>query len=312
MKKIFYTIIASLIIFSACEPEDDRLDKLTDNAVPSFVRFDENVADTVSRSEDFEDTLSYALDLAIRIYDDAIYRVALKGSAEYGTDYRIINDSDLSEEGNPIATFELADDFSYVDITFPRNDTASLSRLGVILLEDGTNDGEKVLTLELDTAYGLNYGPLDIGRGPFGENKSIKMVDIDCAIDYDIFANKEVTITEAGDPDFVYSSTLVATATPGTYIIENFGDWGVPTQVKIVLDDAYGVTIAADPQPGLITAIGNAFGVDLSGAEVGYTTGTGSFNTCPGSESISISFNYYRADDSSLFDDPTSAVITLK
>lgn len=312
MKNFIYILLISVVAFSACDYEDERLDMLTENAVPSFVRFDENTADTVSFSEDFEDTLSYSVDLGIRIYDDAVYRVNLEGDAVYGTDYRIINDTDLSADGDPIATFDLADDFSYLDISFPRNDTASLSRIGVILMHDEVNDGEKTLTLELDTAYGLEYGPLQIGRGPYGEQRTVKMIDIDCAIDYDLFADKEVTITEAGDPDFVYSSTLKATETPGTYIIENFGDWGVDTQVKLVLDDAYDVTIPGDPQPGLVTAIGNAFGVDLSGAEVGYALGTGSFNTCPGSENISISFNYYRADDSALFADPSTAVITLK
>ena len=124
-------------------------------------------------------------------------------------------------------------------------------------------------------------------------------------------------ITEINDPadasdDYIYSSTLVSTETPGTYIIENFGDWGADTQVKLILDTSYGVEIPGDPQPGLMTAIGNILGADLTGAEDGYVLGTGSFNTCPGSQVISITYNYYRADDSALFGNPATAEITLK
>ncbi len=155
MKNIFYTITIASLLFAGCDDFELADQGLGFQDLPGYVAFDapgdDAVLDDVEATED-QGTVELTIEVPTGTLSDINVDFSFSGTAEFGVDFTVVGAT--ASGGSIVLPNNVGDvnNFDNVDIV-------------VELLTDGVADGEKTLTVTLDSAQGVDGTAFAVGRG---------------------------------------------------------------------------------------------------------------------------------------------------
>lgn len=162
---VLVAVAFTTMLFYGCENVSDPID-ISSTAKPSYVEL-QDTSSTVLEG----DTLDVVFELPVAIGENVDVTFSISGTATYGTDWKTDN-SDVSADGGTVT-------IEYVDSTTSNDEYA----LEVIFPKDGEKDGEKTLTVTLESAVSESGEELMVGQGPNEKVQNISIQDFDQVIE---------------------------------------------------------------------------------------------------------------------------------
>ncbi|MFH5832242.1 hypothetical protein [Halalkalibaculum sp. DA384] len=164
--KTFVLVAAALatMLFYGCENVNEPYD-ISSTAQPPYVELQDTTSQVLEG-----DTLDVVFELPVAIGEDVDVTFSISGTAEYETDWKT-DDENVSPDGGTVT-------IEYVDSTTSNDEYA----LELIFPRDGEIDGDKNLTVSLESAVSASGEELMVGQGPIEKEQTITIIDFDAKV----------------------------------------------------------------------------------------------------------------------------------
>jgi hypothetical protein len=249
---------------------DDEGLSIKTNSLPSYVRYDINVGDTIDAVEG--STASIEVELPTTIYENVSFDFEFSGNAVFGEDFTVegatASGGTLSIEYDP----ENTGSFDAVDID-------------VVLLRDAAADGVKNLTITLVSAVSESGAMLGAGQGTSNKVTTVKIADIDCALDMNNFTG----VFQCDEPGYAVYDVNLALVSSDPPVIENDNFWDSGLTAQYQFDPSLETTA--------VTIIPFQFD---PGAGMATVTGSGTYNSCD--NVFEVDYTIVRDSDGALYE----------
>ncbi|MFH5883708.1 hypothetical protein ACG2F4_05310 [Halalkalibaculum sp. DA3122] len=232
--KTFVLVAAALatMLFYGCENVNEPYD-ISSTAQPPYVELQDTTSQVLEG-----DTLDVVFELPVAIGEDVDVTFSISGTAEYETDWKT-DDDNVSPDGGTVT-------IEYVDSTTSNDEYA----LELIFPRDGEQDGEKNLTVTLESAVSESGEELMVGQGPIEKVQNISIQDFDEVIPvttgtYDYEVTGDFATSGSGVEVIKLADPVVEDGTEYPYQVSNVGpgvfSGAVPHEFSVV---GTGVVIA--------------------------------------------------------------------